>query len=723
MKRWLGVAAGLAALICVQAEAKPAAQPEYDIYPFEDHALDPLTWPELQRFSGEADFRRYLRQLDAIRKKREQRWVAAETGVKLASAGPVEAGQMLCDPAMQDCPEAELQDVVVTAQRASSPAAAVSVSITNVQTANVDEGDIVKQIGHYLITLQDGRLIVVDMAGNRLTDRFDVYRRDEQGEPVGADWYDEMLVQDDHVLVAAYSYEDSATELSVFTLDQATGTIARVGVFLISSDDYYSARNYATRIVGDKLVLYSPIDAEDLRDRANRPIIRRWLPEQERAAAQAAGQPLIAAEDIWKPVMRTGSPRVHTLSVCPLGQIGKGVMLECRSTALVAPGHGEMYVSPRAIYLWSTAWRESYGWNKPECTARQSVDAPSARDSIPGAIYRIPLDGGAPTVVAARGAPGDQFAMDEDGGRFRALAIATNFRCNREETGPVGFTLYQPQHSEFGDLYDPEAPASGRAVPSLTASYVQQRFAGDWLVYGGRKGWTGYPPDDADYGDDSGAPEFGNVIAVPLRRTGDAQVIPVDHSVLRLERVGPDRLVATGYHDAAGLEFTLFGLGKQARIVGRATLPKRFESEGRSHAFNATSAPDGSGILAIPTVADVEGNGRWWWRSRASDLSFLTMDKAGGLHPAGELVATLAEDVAVAPGYTCEVSCIDWYGNSRPIFTGGRIFGLLGTQLVEAKMGDADRGGGVIEEIERLDLTGPVGSEAAIAFAKPESKR
>lgn len=722
MKRWVGFAAVLAALVSVEAQAqsaaKPAPKPEYDIYPFEDRALDPLTWPELQRFSGEADFKRYLRQLDAIRNKRERRWVMAETGVRLASAGPVEADQMPCDPAVQECPEA-MQDVVVTAQKATSPAASVSVAITNVQTANVDEGDIVKQIGHYLITLQDGRLIVVDMAGNRLTDRFDVYRRDEDGDPVGADWYDEMLVQDDHVLVAAYSYEDSATELSVFRLDQASGKIARIGVFLISSDDYYSARNYATRIVGDKLVLYSPIDAEDLRDRANRPVIRRWLPEKERAAAQAEGKPLLAAEEIWKPVLRTGSPRVHTLSVCPLGGIGTGAMLECRATALVAPGHGEMYVSPNAIYLWTTAWRESYNWNKPDCTAKQMADAPSARDTVPGAIYRIPFDGKAPTLVSARGGPGDQFAMDEEGGRFRALAITSNFRCNREDIGPVSFTLYQPAPDEFGDLYAPEHPASGRAVPSLTASYVQQRFAGDWLVYGGRRGWTGFPPSDVGYDDDEDVkPEFGNIVAVPLKRPGDAQVIPVDHSVLRLERVGAERLVATGYHDAAGLEFTLLGLGKTARIVGRATLPNRFESEGRSHAFNATSKADGSGILAIPTVEDKEGNGRWWWRSQASDLSFLTMDKAGALRSAGELVATTADEVTVAKGYTCEVSCIDWYGNSRPIFTGGRIYGLLGTQLVEAEMDD-----GKIDEIERLDLTGPVGTKAANAFAKPEPTR
>jgi hypothetical protein len=53
-------------------------------------------------------------------------------------------------------------------------------------------------------------------------------------------------------------------------------------------------------------------------------------------------------------------------------------------------------------------------------------------------------------------------------------------------------------------------------------------------------------------------------------------------------------------------------------------------------------------------------------------------------------------------GYTCEVSCIDWYGNSRPIFTGGRVFALTGTELVEGRL---ERGR--IREIGRLSIAGP----------------
>ena len=50
-------------------------------------------------------------------------------------------------------------------------------------------------------------------------------------------------------------------------------------------------------------------------------------------------------------------------------------------------------------------------------------------------------------------------------------------------------------------------------------------------------------------------------------------------------------------------------------------------------------------------------------------------------------------------GYSCEVSCIDWYGNSRPIFTDGRVFGLTGTELIEGRIW-----GGEIHEVQRLNI-------------------
>jgi hypothetical protein len=41
-------------------------------------------------------------------------------------------------------------------------------------------------------------------------------------------------------------------------------------------------------------------------------------------------------------------------------------------------------------------------------------------------------------------------------------------------------------------------------------------------------------------------------------------------------------------------------------------------------------------------------------------------------------------------------------GNSRPIFTDGRIFALSGTEIIEGRVA-----GGRIEEIDRVNLTAP----------------
>ena len=42
------------------------------------------------------------------------------------------------------------------------------------------------------------------------------------------------------------------------------GRLTSEGVFLISSNDYYSVDNYATRIVGGQLVVYSPMDIAEI---------------------------------------------------------------------------------------------------------------------------------------------------------------------------------------------------------------------------------------------------------------------------------------------------------------------------------------------------------------------------------------------------------------------------------------------------------------------------
>ena len=181
-------------------------------------------------------------------------------------------------------------------------------------------------------------------------------------------------------------------------------------------------------------------------------------------------------------------------------------------------------------------------------------------------------------------------------------------------------------------------------------------------------------------------------------------MLEVPHNIIRIERAG-DNMVLTGYRDGRGLDISLVGLSGTPRVASTARLVGRFESEGRSHAFNRLIGADGSGIMGLPTVAADKDSGRYPWNSDASDVSYLSADAAGRLDALGELISreSMSDDEQDewVDDYECEVSCIDWYGNSRPIFTDGRVFALTGTELVEGRVE-----GRRIVEIRRLSLTG-----------------
>ena len=63
-------------------------------------------------------------------------------------------------------------------------------------------------------------------------------------------------------------------------------------------------------------------------------------------------------------------------------------------------------------------------------------------------------------------------------------------------------------------------------------------------------------------------------------------------------------------------------------------------------------------------------------------------------------VAALALVSGPAQADHCQASCVDWYGNARPIFFGERVIALLGYELVEGGF-ERDR----IRERRRVDFS------------------
>lgn len=712
-----------AAALCLLILAAPAASQQQDSraerlraeraerVKAAEREVGRYTSPRLTRFESDEEYRRYL---GAVLTLRRARWgvyssarplqfAQAETEDEVQS----DAVEPICpdsDPACApgEAPESDESSIVVTGSRvggsraptarAASSRGATNAQITNNQMRGVEEGDIVKQIDHFLLVLQDGRIFVVDTrgAGGRrliLADRANVYRDARESM-----WYDEMLVFGDRVLITGYSYRHNATELSVFRLSPA-GRLSREGVFYMSSNDYFSSTNYATRLIGDSLVVYTPFNVAHMASHGFVwPVVRRWTEGEPADARLRSGRPLFDATQVHRPVRDFAEPTVHTVSVCPLGAASEsGRNLECRSTAFVGPNTAQWYVTETDAFLWTN--ERVYSSYDP-----QSCDAPDSFEAgfEPAVVYRTDVERGSLSVLGARGVPPDQFALHASGGHLRALLKERPRHCVKEPNREVRLGYFDVPLARFADRLAEADRSSYAPLPGVGSHYIANRFTDRYLVYGSlgqdRRGLSGY----------SAPPAF----VVPAGRPQAVRSIPVGHSIIRAEQAGED-FVVTGYRDREGLFITLIDLDGRPRIASSVRLDQRFESEGRSHAFNSLIEEDGSGVMGLPTISGENRSSRAAWRSSASDLSFVTVNRKGELRPVGELEHNFRpgrsdRDEDGIPGYKCEVSCIDWYGNSRPIFTDGRVFALTGTEMIEGRIA-----AGQIHEVQRLNIARP----------------
>ncbi|MGH6952486.1 MAG: hypothetical protein ACREH4_16600, partial [Vitreimonas sp.] len=414
----------------------------------------------------------------------------------------------------------------------------------------------------------------------------------------------------------------------------------------------------------------------------------RWLREGEHRAATTAGRRLFDARDIYRPIQSTLAPSIHTISVCPLGGPRAGDELDCRSIAIAGPPAREFYVSNDHIYLWLSHGYDHYGGQAERCATRTPGSFASAGAA---ALFQISLADGRPKAMFVRGSPYDQLGMEAAGDAFRALAVWTDTRC-ADSPDDLPLRFFSTPLSEFSTTPLPAPEAQFTPLPSAGGRGLENRFTATHLVYGARERWSSYPP--------SGAQELsGRVVAVPSDNPGAASVLDTPHNIIRVESIGV-KAVLTGYRREGALSVSVLDLRRAPRLADTIELEGRYESEGRSHAFNASVDADGAGLMGLPTVQLRRRSGRWWWNSQSSDVSFMSLDADGRIAALGELTS---DPKAQHPSYACEVSCIDWYGNSRPIFVNGRIFALSGTELIEGKVEH-----GRIGERGRVNLTAPV---------------
>jgi hypothetical protein len=549
-----------------------------------------------------------------------------------------------------------------------SKAADSADGITNVQTAGVDEGGIVKRSGDFLVVLRRGRLFTVRVGGDQLQAVAMVDAYAPNADPRGA-WYDEMLISGSTVVVVGYSYARGGTEIGLFELD-ARGGLQHRATHHLRSYDYYSARNYASRLIGRELIFYSPTllrpTGPQLLQRL--PVQRRWT-GQVAPADDASWQRILPATRIYRTDddFDPAQPlALHTVTRCQLGADAGSGELRCASSAVLGPAGRVFYVSQTAVYIWTTG---------------REPGRPEARS----AVFRLPLDGQTPTALKTVGVPIDQLSFLEDGHGFlnvllRAQGAGEGMWGQQRLQGDSA--LLRVPLSAFGDG---RGAAQGEHYRSLPARHPSHnRFVGDWLLMG-----SAYAParraGDARP-DAASAPAWAIRYADPQ---AEAEPLDPGHAVERIEAMGAQAvLVGNAGRD---LHFSAVRLDRHhATLAGRHVRPDARQGETRSHGFYYRPTADDEGLLGLPvleTSRAVPGRGA---RSAAS-VVFLR-ERALDFHALGDLRSRPADASQGSDG--CKASCVDWYGNARPLFIGDRVFALLGYELVEGRLrgrGDAER--------------------------------
>ena len=603
----------------------------------------------------------------------------ARAQTSLETVGSAEALEALisCDPEVDRCSSGDDSDeVIVTGTRI-----AASRSITNNQQAGVDEGDLVKLRDNTLIVLRRGRLFTLSIEGGgiRPVDSINAF---PPGVDPDDDWYDEILVFGDRVVVIGYSYERGGTEVNRFRVDTA-GKLRFEDSHHLSSDDYFSSRNYASRLVGSQLVLYAPLyvgDAGNVEDAL--PTIQTWLGEDRPPVKRQ----LIRPEDIYvAPGIRARGhiavEAVHSVIRCDLD----APTLTCQASAVLGPSSRTLYVAPTAVYLWLSRGR----W--PISNGGQTETDMSS-------LYRFPLNGDAPTAIATRGGPIDQFSFRENDAADALDVMVVSGSSGDAMWGPEvaegGVALLHLPLTAFTDGSTAAPDAAYRLLPPLPDGGYgnQNRFVGDYLLYSG----ADVPIDQHD--DWAFEDAIGVLNVVPLDGA-PTRTFVTDGPFGRIEQMGQDALVVSGEE---AVTFTTVALGEEPWISDRYVMAAAEEAETRSHAFffrpDPESADGSSGVLGLPVMREAFAeDGEPELFESAADMAFLRRD-TGRLRPLGTLDSR--PDHTLYDG--CRVSCVDWYGNARPIFAGDRIFALLGYELVEGR-----ESRGRIREIGRVSFAPP----------------
>jgi len=226
-------------------------------------------------------------------------------------------------------------------------------------------------------------------------------------------------------------------------------------------------------------------------------------------------------------------------------------------------------------------------------------------------------------------------------------------------------SLLRVHLSRFSDGRDAAPAASYQPLPSVSGWQVQNRFVGNYLLYGVQTLYAVRYADGSSFG------------------------LPLPHRVDRLEALGRDAVVIGG--SGKDLHFTSLKLAPYPVKAGHYVRENAAQGETRSHGFFYSEK---DALLGLPIIGGGERTMRHQLRKASASILYL---KNSALSFAE--IGTLDARPGAGRDDGCRASCVDWYGNSRPLFLRNRVFALMGYELVEGRVE-----GGRISELRRANF-------------------
>jgi hypothetical protein len=285
-------------------------------------------------------------------------------------------------------------------------------------------------------------------------------------------------------------------------------------------------------------------------------------------------------------------------------------------------------------------------------------------------VFRIPLDGSAPSALKTAGSPIDQFSFHEGDDGMLNVLVRSNGRGDgmwAAETNAGDLALLRVPLASFSDGRDAAPAEAFRALPKPNGYALQSRYIGAYLLYGSGTGWHRPQPTMQSH-----------VYAVNYA-SGDLYGLPLVHAVDRIEALGTNALVVGS--DGKDLHLTSVRLARVPVTTDRYTRRDAAQGETRSHGFFYKPESELDGLLGLPIVGGNDSGAR---HLRKTSAALLYLRNRG--LSLSELGTLDARPGAVEQNDGCRASCVDWYGNSRPLFLRGRVFALMGYEIVEGRV-------------------------------------